>query len=188
MSEIRKIRPVVVIRPPLSTLESKQTHVNLKINSKGEYIIDLGQGSTFTVPHVYGYQCTDLNTLAPREVDPLLKNAVQSGEAMAVLLYGETNTGKSYLCGTLPSSSSSSSRIKDDPIWQNSIGAFTARRIWQLADELSLGALDVRCSFIEIYRESSSKDQVFDLLDGYTRKKLVQQYAEGVSHHVTSPR
>jgi len=39
---------------------------------------------------------------------------------------------------------------------------------------------------IEIYREKSSKEQVFDLLAGYQRKKVEREYSTGSSHVVKS--
>lgn len=168
-SKSRAVRAVAVVRPPHPAERTSLTGLVSveRLEDDDGYSIKCGD-ATFAFPEVYGYQSEDLDSLCSREVEPLLQGCL-AGESAAIIAYGQTGAGKSYLCGT--------EYRKPDP-WPNSVGAYVSRRIWEAAAEQKLQDLEVEVSFIEIYREGSGKETMLDLLGGFSRVPL-HGYAGG---------
>ena len=89
----------------------------------------------------------------PAEVEPLLLAALK-GESGAIIAYGATGSGKSFVMGT--------EALRPEMPWSNSVGQYVPRRLWQLATDQGL-ALTVQCAMVEVYRENRN-EQLFDLL------------------------
>jgi hypothetical protein len=186
-SKYRSVRTVAVIRPPeqeqvarqqVSVTVSPPPQENETEQGKQAYTINCG-GMSFQFPAVYGHQGVDLDSLCQREVEDLLQASFK-GESSALIAYGQTGAGKSYLCGT---------ECKSPEPWQNSVGAYVSRRIFEIKKEKEksekIKDFTVEASMIEIYREGSSKETTLDLLGGYTRVPL-HGYSEGSYYEVYS--
>ena len=189
------MKPIIAIRPPPEqaefsvSAEQEAVTVNPCSSSTSAYSVsilehavnpkqkDLNSYISYEFPYVYGHKARDLDELSRDHVEPLLLGCLQ-GESAAVVAYGETGSGKSYLCGT--------EALKCPNQWQGSLGCYVSRRIFEMAKECKLEDFHVECSMIEIYKESLSKEQVYDLLDGYQRKKIARSYAAVSSHEILS--
>lgn len=170
--EERHVKPVVVVRPPCS-YKNVQVQpldcIQVQQESSGEdhYQICLQNGNkeeSFLFKHLYGFGGKDVELLCNDQVEPLVAGCIQRGESAAVIAYGETGSGKSYISGT--------QNIAEEHLWQGSIGSFLCERIFGMAKELQLKDIEIECSMIEIYKESLGKEQVYDLIDGFTRTKI----------------
>lgn len=192
--EERYVKPVVVIRPPESyhrnTFDSLDCIcVERRDGDGGEDIFDIRveasgkkqeQERLYSFANaVYGFGGKPIDDLCTEQIEPLLRGCLVKGESAAVIAFGETGSGKSYLCGT-------TQNIATERAWEGSIGAYVSRRIFELEKELNLVDLVVECSMIEIYKESLGKEQVFDLLDGFLRKKLSFACGSKQQHAVQS--
>lgn len=191
--EERYVKPVVVIRPPESyhrnTFDSLDCIcVERKDGEDGEDIFDIRvqasgkkqeQERLYSFANaVYGFGGKPIDDLCIEQIEPLLRGCLVNGESAAVIAFGETGSGKSYVCGT--------QNIATERAWEGSIGAYASKRIFELEKELNLVDLVVECSMIEIYKESLGKEQVFDLLDGFLRKKLSFACGSKQQHAVQS--
>jgi len=198
----RFVKPIVVIRPPnaseLAVCKGEEDEIVVEKGGASEggeqqFKIQVGQQSKddgergsdkkataheFWFDHVYGYGANDLDLLCVEHVEPLLQACLQYGEHAAIVAYGQTGAGKSYVCGT--------EAVKSPSVWRGSLGSFVSRRIFELVRELKLAEVEVTCSMVEIYKEALNKEQVFDLLDGYNRKKIARSYAAARHHMVGS--
>ena len=195
----RFVKPIVVIRPPnaseLAACTGEEDGIVL-VEKRGaseegeqQFKIQVGQQSKdegerggekratneFWFDHVYGYGANDLDDMCVEHVEPLLKACLEYGEDAAIVAYGQTGAGKSYVCGT--------EAVKTSSLWRGSLGSFVSRRLFELVRELKLSEVEVTCSMVEIYKEALNKEQVFDLLDGFNRKKIARSYA-AARHHV----
>jgi hypothetical protein len=173
---IRNVRAVAVVRPPLAHDADPRECLAVRRRAEGEhdseggspacYALEVGQGaagkpsSSYTFPAVYGHQALAAEDLCRVEIEPLLA-AVFAGESSAVIAYGQTGAGKSFACGTEASGA-----------WGGSVGAYAARRLFELAGERGCSGLRVEAGFIEVYKEGSSKELVYNLLQGLARVKL----------------
>lgn len=226
---------MVVIRPPNSE-EQNGNLIGAQIQLDGSWVIDL-KDSAPSVPTAtpskepryqfaaaYGFQAHPLETLCSQEVEPLIQGFL-NGESAAIVAYGETGSGKSYICGT--------QALKSQP-WEHSIGPYVARRVWEWAAEKKVQAPTIECSMIEvcahkcpgqmctiqqqcvrdknedlrknhcppctysmkpkssiflvqIYREGSGKEQIYDLLVGFERRKVKGEYHGWSEHQIASP-
>ncbi|KAL4437091.1 hypothetical protein ABPG75_004230 [Micractinium tetrahymenae] len=105
---------------------------------------------------LYGYRGgAGAAALCEREVAPLLARLL-AGESSAIIAYGQTGSGKSYTMGTEQYS-------KGTAPAPHSVGAFCARRVFELARERGVRDLEVSVSVVEIYREGRDKERLFDL-------------------------
>lgn len=172
MVEERHVKPVVVVRPPSSyknvqVKSSDCIHVRQHESPDGEYEIELHNGKkeeTFAFKHLYGFGGKHINLICQDHVEPLIAGCIQRGESAAVIAYGETGSGKSYISGT--------QNIAAEHVWEGSIGSYLCSRVFDMARELGLKDFEVECSMIEIYKESLGKEQVYDLIDGFNRSKI----------------
>eukprot|EP00890_Picochlorum_soloecismus_P000994 jgi/Picsp_1/1896/NSC_05362-R1_endcodes part of kinesin len=195
----RFVKPIVVIRPPntseLAVCTGEEDEIVVEKRGASEeaeqqFRIQVGKVSKddgerggdkrttaneFWFDHVYGYGANDLDLLCVEHVEPLLKACLGYGEHGAIVAYGQTGAGKSYVCGT--------EAVKSASVWRGSLGSFVSRRLFELVRELKLTEVEVTCSMVEIYKEALNKEQVFDLLDGFNRKKIARSYA-AARHHV----
>jgi len=185
--EERHVKPVVVVRPPSSyknvkVKESDCIQVRACGSADEEYEIQLHNGKkdeTFGFKNLYGYGGTNVDFLCKDHVEPLVAGCVQRGESAAVIAYGETGSGKSYISGT--------QNIAAEHVWQGSIGSYLCSRVFGLAKELDLKDFEVECSMIEIYKESLGKEQVYDLIDGFNRTKIEKYLSSKHNRPVTTP-
>ena len=194
VKEERYITPVVIVRPPESfqvvvkpedciAVEHAENNESLsyrihvqsgrkkKKKKKGE------EEEVFSFQNVYGYGGRSLDRLNEELVQPLLLGCLE-GEPGAVIAYGETGSGKSYVSGT--------QNIATEHAWDGSIGFYICHRLFELERELRLKNMEVECSMIEIYKESRGKEQVFDLLDGFTRTRLSTYAGSKQQHRITT--
>lgn len=190
--EERYVKPVVVIRPPESyhqgTFDSLDCiSVERKVGDGEEDVFDIRVQASgkqqkerqYSFANaVYGFGGKPIDDLCVEQIEPLLRGCLVKGESAAVIAFGETGAGKSFVCGT--------QNIATERAWEGSIGSFTSKRIFELEKELNLVDLVVECSMIEIYKESLGKEQVFDLLDGFLRKKLSFACGSKQQHAVES--
>jgi len=185
--EERHVKPVVVVRPPASyknvqVKASDCIHVRPRDSTDGEYEIELHNGKkdeTFGFKHLYGYCGKEVELLCQDHVEPLVAGCVQRGESAAVIAYGETGSGKSYISGT--------QNIATEHVWHRSIGSYLCSRIFGMAKELELKDFEVECSMIEIYKESLGKEQVYDLIDGFNRAKIEKYLSSKHNRPVSTP-
>lgn len=186
--EERHVKAVVVVRPPSSykTVQVKPSdciqvkELNGDSNIK-EYELSIQNGKkeeTFGFRHLYGFGGKDLELLCTDQVEPLIVGCVQHGEPAAIIAYGETGSGKSYVSGT--------QNIATEHVWQGSIGSYLCDRVFGIAKELQLKDIEVECSMIEIYKESLGKEKVYDLIDGFNRTKIEKYVSARHNHAVAS--
>lgn len=187
MVEERHVKPVVVIRPPgsyknVQVKASECIHVRRCESTDDEYRIELHNGKkdeTFEFKNLYGYGGKHVDLLCKDHVEPLVAGCVQRGESAAVIAYGETGSGKSYISGT--------QNIATEHVWSSSIGSYLCSRVFGMAKELELKNFEVECSMIEIYKESLGKEQVFDLIDGFSRAKIEKYSGSKHNRPVSTP-
>lgn len=147
MASKRNVRAVVVSRPVLDADADRRVCLEVQppLSSDaqgGAYTLRVGadtaKPSTFTFPAAYGFGAAAADTLCAMEIEPLLRGCMD-GESAAVIAYGQTGAGKSFVCGT--------QACKEQ--WAGSVGAFLARRIFELHAELGSGGnLKVSCGMV----------------------------------------
>ena len=186
----RFVKPVVVVRPPTDSelLVSTDEFVSLQKVDEGYRLKATSiatQGGkdkrlehSYSFKHVYGYGGEDVHRLCEEQIEPLLQGCLH-GEDAAVIAFGETGSGKSFVCGT--------EALKASAPWRGSLGSYISRRVFQLVEESKLSSVEISCSMLEIYKEALSREQVFDLLDGFNRKRLARSFAAVQRHVVLSP-
>ena len=146
MDSTRNVRAVVVSRPVLDGDADPRVCLEVQPVDTGaqgaSYTLRVGadtaKPSTFTFPAAYGFGAAPAASLCPTEIEPLLRGCM-AGESAAVVAYGQTGAGKSFVCGTEARGAQ----------WDGSVGAFIARRIWELHAELGAAeGLKVHCSMV----------------------------------------
>ncbi len=140
------VRTAVMCRPPISEdqYHHNQNQIVIERGAHGHAIVlptgPYGQQERLQPSAAYGWHSEDANLMCEREVEPLLLGLTR-GESAAVIAYGATGSGKSFSMGT---------ESGERGPWENSVGAYVPRRLYELAGEQSLERLTVQCAMLEV--------------------------------------